>query len=724
MQGILVLYYLVALTAALILLNAYRRNTTIGVKIGKVMLATFLLVVFYTFNIIGTSFLVKSVAISLSFITMDAMMLLFYDYILEFIGWRERIPRGIFYCICTCALVDTVFMLLNPYNEIALGYKITTYGEDFVLTYIPKLPFILHNLYILAVALLAVFLLILKCRETPRVYWKRYYILIAGIVAAALINWMNLKMTDIVPVDVSSALYCVVGMLMYFNTFRYLPMVTLDLTRRMILNYLSEPVVLFDYEGCLTDYSKDILRVMPNTHFEIGALTLKEFVAEGKFPGFRDVEMDQEFEWTVRFSGEIHIFQCKFKCMKDAKGLSIGKIFVFNDITSMRKTFFELEQSMLYDALTGLYNKPIYLTQVPQWSDSRYWPIALAVCNVNGLRSINDRFGTAYGDMVMKQLAHFVRIHIGDDTFAAKVDNGDILAVMEGKTHEDAADIFEKIKQDMEEFFSEENPVHVEYGIAVKEREDVTMERVLSDARTSMQNKKMLRDNSASSSLVDSLKQTLSESDYETEEHVERTREMAARLGKKMNLSDSDIGKLELLAVLHDIGKVAIPHHVLVKKGKLNDEEFKIMQQHTIKGYRIAKSSPELGDIAECILSHHEKWDGTGYPNRLKGEEIPLLARIISAVDSHDVMVHNRPYHQAMPEEDAIKELRRCAGTQFDPNIVEVFTKLLEEEELPKIRAERERERLETEMAAAEVARKTLKKEEENEKQEDLEKIE
>ncbi len=718
MQEILVLYYLVALVAALILLNAYKRNTTIGIKIGKVMLATFLLVVFYSFNIIGTSFLVKSVALSLSFITMDVMLLLFYDYILEFIGWQEKIPRGVFYCIFTFAMVDMVFMLLNPYNEIALGYRMIAYGEDFVLTYIPKLPFVLHNLYALAVALLAVFLLILKCRETPRIYWKRYYILIAGIGAAAFLNAINLKMTDVVPVDVSSALYCMVGMLMYFNTFRYLPMVTLDLTRSMILNYLSEPVVLFDYEGCLTDYSMDILRVMPNTRFEISVLTLEEFVEEGKFPGFRNDEVDQEFEWTVRLSGEIHIFQCKFKCMKDSKGLSIGKIFVFNDITSIRKTFFELEQSTLYDAVTGLYNKQSYMTQVPQWNDSRYWPVALTVCNVNGLRSINDRFGTAYGDMVMKQLAHFVQIHIGEDTFAAKVDNGDILVVMEGKTHEDAADVFEKIKQDMEGFFSEENAVQIEYGIAVKEREDVTMERVLSDARTSMQNKKMLRDNSASSSLVDSLKQTLSESDYETEEHVERTREMAARLGKKMNLSDSDIGKLELLAVLHDIGKVAIPHHVLVKKGKLNDEEFKIMQQHTIKGYRIAKSSPELGDIAECILSHHEKWDGTGYPNRLKGEEIPLLSRIISAVDSHDVMVHNRPYHQAMPEEDAIKELRRCAGTQFDPNIVKIFTKMLEEEELPKIRAEREKERLETEMAAAKVARKTLKKEEEDEERE------
>lgn len=718
MQGIVVLYYLVALVAALILLKAYKRNTTIGIKIGKVMLATFLLVVFYSFNITGTDFMVKSVALSLTFITMDIMMIFFYEYVLAFIGWEEKVPKVFSYCIYAYAFVDAVFMLLNPYNNIALDFCRIPFGEDFVLGYIPKLPYVIHNAYIIIIVLFAVLLLILKCGETPKVYWKRYYMLIVGVAAAVCVNVLNLNMTGILPVDISFVLYCVVGILMYYNTFHYLPMVTLNITRKMILNYLSEPVVLFDYEGHLADYSSDILKVMPGVRFEVGVMTMDDFVREGEFGGFRNAEKDQEFEWTAKISGENHIFQCKFKCMKDSKNRGLGKIFVFNDITSMRKTYFELEQSTLYDALTGFYNKQSYLTQVPQWSDSRYWPVAVGVCNINGLRSLNDKFGSAYGDFVMQQLAHCVRVHIGEETFAAKLDNGDILAVMEGKTHEDAAVVFEAIKRDLEKFFSKDNEVHVEYGIAVKEREDVTMDRVLSDARTSMQNKKMLRDNSASSSLVDSLKQTLSESDYETEEHVERTREMAARLGKRMNLSDSDIGKLELLAVLHDIGKVAIPHHVLVKKGKLNDEEFKIMQQHTVKGYRIAKSSPELGDIADCILSHHEKWDGTGYPNRLKGEEIPLLARIISAVDSHDVMVHNRPYHQAMPEEDAIKELRRCAGTQFDPHIVEVFTELLEEEELPKVWAERERrkqeeeqQKQEAELAAAEVARKVLDKE-------------
>ena len=624
------------------------------------------------------------------FIITDIMLILFYDYILEFISWNQKVPKAVLYCMYIGAGVDMVFFLLNPYNQMTVSYIDSTVADTHVLTYIPNTPFYYHTIFVVAMILIVAALLVLKCGETPRVYWKRYYMLIFGILLAVAVNLMNLYQADFFVLDLSSVLYCFIGMLMYYNTFRYLPAVTMNITRRMILNYLSEPVILFDYDGWLTDYSKSILKVMPNAHFNIGSMTIDEFVSSGNFIGFRPVDTDQDFDWTTKIGGEDYTYSIKYRCMTDAKGRSLGKIFVFHDITSMRDTYFNLEKSLLYDPLTGLYNKQSYLQQVPQWDNKRYWPVSVAVCNINGLKRINDHYGIEYGDAVMKQLAYFVKMHAGEDAYVAKLEGGDVLAVLEETTHNEAVEICEDIKKDLEGFYGRDVLIHLEYGVAVKEDAVTTMEQILGEAKSSMQNKKMLRDNSMSSSLVDSLKQTLSESDYETEEHVERTREMASRLGKALNLSDTDIGKLELLAIMHDIGKVAIPHQVLLKKGKLSDEEFEIMKQHTIKGYRIANASPELSSIADCILSHHEKWDGTGYPNKLKGEDIPLLARIISTVDSHDVMVHDRPYHRAMPEEDAIKELRRCAGTQFDPNIIEVFTRLLEEEELPKIQKARE----------------------------------
>ncbi|MGN0246628.1 MAG: HD domain-containing phosphohydrolase [Lachnospiraceae bacterium] len=690
MSIIALLYYLVALIAALILLNAYKKGTTIGKKIGKVMLATFLLVVFYSFQLTADNATVRSYAMSMFFIVTDIMLILFYDYILEFISWNKKVPKAVLYCMYIGAGVDMVFFLLNPYNQMTVSYIDSTFADTHVLTYIPNPPFYYHTIFVVVMIMIVAALLILKCGETPRVYWKRYYMLIFGILLAVAVNLMNLYQADFFVLDLSSVLYCFIGMLMYYNTFRYLPAVTMNITRRMILNYLSEPVILFDYDGWLTDFSKSILKVMPNAHFNIGSMTIDEFVNSGNFIGFRPVDTDQDFDWTTRIGGEDYTYSIKYRCMTDAKGRSLGKIFVFHDITSMRDTYFNLEKSLLYDPLTGLYNKQSYLQQIPQWDNKRYWPVAVAVCNINGLKRINDQYGMEYGDAVMKQLAYFVKMHAGEDAYVAKLEGGDILAVLEETTHNEAVEICEDIKKDLEGFYGRDVLIHLEYGVAVKEDAITTMEQILGEAKSSMQNKKMLRDNSMSSSLVDSLKQTLSESDYETEEHVERTREMSSRLGKALNLSDTDIGKLELLAIMHDIGKVAIPHQVLLKKGKLSDEEFEIMKQHTIKGYRIANASPELSGIADCILSHHEKWDGTGYPNKLKGEDIPLLARIISAVDSHDVMVHDRPYHHAMPEEDAIKELRRCAGTQFDPHIIEVFTRLLEEEELPKIQKARE----------------------------------
>ena len=497
-----------------------------------------------------------------------------------------------------------------------------------------------------------------------------------------MINFVYLA--GIIPfiMDPTILLYVFVGFLLYFYTFNYLPSVTLTITRNMILEYLKDPIILFDYEGRLADHSAGLDELMPGMEFKNGSLTIEEFMQKQKFMGMNGTDINQEFDWQTVENGKAKTYQCQFCCMKDDKGKLIGKLFVFHDVTASRQTYFELENSMLFDAVTGFYNKESFYTQIPQWRNPEFFPVSFAVCNVDGLRAMNEAYGTVYGDGVMRQIARYIRRRVGKDTFCAKLDNGDLVVVLEKTNNLDAGDIMEAIKAEVIDFY-DKMPVSIEYGIATKEDADTPVEKLMQDARSNMMNKKMLKEKSASSSIVNSLKQTLCESDYQTEEHVERTRKMAARLGKEMGLPDAEIGKLELLAALHDIGKVAIPQDIIKKKGKLTPEERAIIEQHTVKGYRIAKSSPELGDIADGILCHHEKWDGTGYPNGLKGEEIPLIARVISAVDSHDVMVNDRPYHKAMPEKDAIAELRRCSGTQFDPHVVEVFTKMLEREDLP-----------------------------------------
>jgi len=133
------------------------------------------------------------------------------------------------------------------------------------------------------------------------------------------------------------------------------------------------------------------------------------------------------------------------------------------------------------------------------------------------------------------------------------------------------------------------------------------------------------------------------------------------------------LNDLSLLSSLHDIGKIAITEEILLKKTRLTEEEWEAIKKHPVIGSNIAKSTTQIAHVADGILYHHEWWDGSGYPKGLKGENIPIEARIISIVDAYDVMRNGRPYKRKMSKTEAVMELKRCSGTQFDPNLVEIF---------------------------------------------------
>ncbi len=675
-------YYLAALVLAYYIVKTYRRDTIISKKLALAMLMNFLMILAYTLNISFEQEIVKSIGCSVSFVFMDLMAYFYYDYTLAYIGWKKKSAIWAKYAFLAYIVVDAIFLLANPFMQITLNYSREEFAGGYVLVYVPLIPFHVHTIFNGIMVLAMIVLLFQKCKEAPKVYRNRYYGPIFSIVLTVGVYAVYLADKIPIAVDPTPILYIVDGLILYFYTFNYLPSVTVEITQNMILQYMKDPIILFDYEGRLVAHSDQMKDLMPDFRFK-DDVTIEQFVKENGFSGLNGTNLNQEIDWIYQEKGITRIYQCQLNCMKDDEQKLVGKLFVFHDITSMRQTFFEFENSMLFDSVTDFYNKQSFMTQIPQWNIPEYWPVSVAVCNVDGMNAINEAYGTAFGDAVMRNIARYIRRRVGEKAFCAKIDNGDIVIVLERMPNADAATLLEAIELDIVDFY-ENMPVSIEFGVATKSDSELTIEKTLQEARASMQKKKMLKDKSASSSLVDSLKQTLCESDYQTEEHVERTREMSARLGREMGISDSDIGRLELLAVLHDIGKVAIPQDIIKKQGKLTPEERAIIEQHTVKGYRIAKSSAELEDIAEGILSHHEKWDGTGYPNGLKGEEIPLISRIISAVDSHDVMVNDRPYHKAMPEADAITELKRCSGTQFDPHVVEVFVRLLEREELPK----------------------------------------
>lgn len=215
----------------------------------------------------------------------------------------------------------------------------------------------------------------------------------------------------------------------------------------------------------------------------------------------------------------------------------------------------------------------------------------------------------------------------------------------------------------------------ISLGFATKTKEHESFEKVFKLAEESMYRKKLLEYKSFHSAVMNSIKTTLFEKSNETEEHAERMANLAKRLGQVLGLDQEELVSLELVATLHDIGKISIDSKLLMKNSPLTEGEWDEIKKHPEVGYRIAQTVPELRKISEYILCHYERWDGNGYPQGLKAEEIPLLARILAIVDAYDGMTQDRSYRNAMSEQEAIVELKRHAGSQFDLALVAMFIK-------------------------------------------------
>jgi HD-GYP domain-containing protein (c-di-GMP phosphodiesterase class II) len=177
--------------------------------------------------------------------------------------------------------------------------------------------------------------------------------------------------------------------------------------------------------------------------------------------------------------------------------------------------------------------------------------------------------------------------------------------------------------------------------------------------------------------MITSFQRALADKSAETLEHGRRIQDLVKEIGIQLGLSSMEQNEMSLLAALHDIGQIAIPTDILMKPCYLTENEWELMKKHPEIGERIARSVPDLVSIAEAILSHHERWDGTGYPQGLKGKQIPLFSRILAIADAYDVMINGRPYKKAVKHKDAVEEIKNCAGTQFDPELVKPFVEAL-----------------------------------------------
>ena len=186
--------------------------------------------------------------------------------------------------------------------------------------------------------------------------------------------------------------------------------------------------------------------------------------------------------------------------------------------------------------------------------------------------------------------------------------------------------------------------------------------------------------------IVQTLVKTIDAKDSYTNGHSARVAQYSVMLAKRMGFKEEELGRLEYTALLHDVGKIGVSDAILNKKGKLTEEEYAIIKEHSEIGAQILSTITELPDVAVGARYHHERYDGKGYPDGLKGEEIPLFARIIAVADSYDAMTSKRSYRDALPQELVRQEITRGIGTQFDPRIAKLMLIIMDEDKAYKLR--------------------------------------
>lgn len=332
----------------------------------------------------------------------------------------------------------------------------------------------------------------------------------------------------------------------------------------------------------------------------------------------------------------------------------------------------KLREISYHDILTGLYNRTFLEEEIQRLDTPRQLPISLIMADINGLKLINDTYGHEKGDELLCATATILTNSVRQEDLVARWAGDEFIILLPQTAEEEAGKVYERIKRACNDHRGP-IPVSLGMGLAVKREMEEDIYVVLNKADDRMYHNKLSESRSAKSSMIRGLLRTLEAETYENKEHALCIENLALKVGERLGLPDYDLHKLSLLSTLHDIGKTTIPLEILTKPSKLTEEEWKLIKGHPEKGYHIATATKEFASIAEEILYHHERWDGKGYPKGLQGEDIPLLSRIISIVDAYEVMTRGRPYKEAMTEEEAMEELLGCAGSQFDPKLVEIF---------------------------------------------------
>lgn len=653
---------LIALVDAVLAIKSFQKNKTTGRFLGHACTGAAVVDISYLVSILNDDYLCMSVMSSIYFVTIDVMLLCLLVFTVYFTKGKFTKAGNTFLGLSVLyTAFEIVVFAINPFYEIAIHYvpRNTLIAKY---SYQMRPLYVIHLLFTYTLVIVVVVLLIRKMCSIPKEYRAQYRYVILGILAIVSVNgvflfWPGETVYSLL--DYSICGYSLTAFLLYWSCFDYSTHGMLNCLKTSIFENIGQGIVLFDYNDHLILHNERADALLGGIQPEKCAV-LEDFLNCYDLSLNAETEDDSfSLQCYIKNDEDVRPLRCDIRSLKNEKGQRLGQLFVFSDA------------ALETDLLTGFQDWESFQLFAGSNPNAFPCPTAVAICDINSLSVINSTMGNQAGNQAIKMLADTMRQCFPKQTYYVRGLEANLIALC---SHSNEAAMQTHMARVKESFSGK-----IQYAVSVTTESNPDIQQAILMATKAMRAKKLLDRESIHSEMLTSLIRALQECDSDTEHHVRRTQLMGAELGKRIELTDIQQSKLSLLCLLHDIGKIGIPLEILNKPGKLSDEEWKILQSHTEKGYEIASSNNELRGIADEIRHHHERWDGKGYPDGLSRESIPLLSRVIAVVDAYDAMTNNRSYRHAISASKAMAELRRCAGSQFDPFIVSEFLQMLKE---------------------------------------------
>ena len=357
----------------------------------------------------------------------------------------------------------------------------------------------------------------------------------------------------------------------------------------------------------------------------------------------------------------------------DEKGDVAGVVIIFRDYTEKWERLNKIEYLNFHDDLTGLYNRRFFQEELQRLDTARNLPLTIIMGDINGLKLINDSFGHLIGDQLLQKSAESIRSGCRKDEIIARIGGDEFAIILPNAGREQADIVVSRIMDNLNKHSIKGIEVSLSFGYGTKTEVDQDIQKILKESEDYMYRHKLFESSSMRSKTINLITKTLFEKNGRELIHSTRVSEICAKLSEQMGFEKDKVDLMSLAGLMHDIGKIGIDEEILNKPGALTNEEFIQIQRHPEIGFRILNAVAEFSEIRIYVLQHHEKWDGSGYPQGLKGEQISVGSRIITISDAYEAMTAVRPYRDAMDLEYAVAQIKKYSGTQFDPAIARVF---------------------------------------------------